>query len=320
METGSYLILDFGGTKLTAATIGPGENSWRARARRLSGPNPTAERDLALMFSQARDLLTGIRPMGVGVSFGGPVNFNEGLVHTSPHVPGWEEVPLQRLIEDEFGAPSLVENDGNAAALGELYYGAGRDVDSFLYITVSTGVGGGWILNRRPWRGAGQLAGEIGHTVVNPNGPLCLCGKRGCVERFASGPFIALDVRNKLRDEPEQGKLIRDLVHGNLEAIDGKTVAEAARRGDEVAHARLELAGWAVGRGIGNAANLINPQRFLLGGGITKSGPIFWEKVLEAAAETALPEVVIEIRLAELGDDAPLWGALKLAMGAAGAR
>ncbi|NEP42816.1 MAG: ROK family protein, partial [Okeania sp. SIO2H7] len=178
---------------------------------------------------------------------------------------------------------------------------------------ISTGVGGGWILNGKPWRGVEGMAGEIGHTVVDPAGPVCLCGKRGCVERLASGPYLARQVREWLEGDREKGKLLRELAGNNLEAIAPPLISEAAARGDEVAKEAIARAGWAVGVAIGNTANLINPQLFVLGGGVTKAGELFWETLRRVARETALPEVKFAIAPAKLGDEAPLWGAVALA-------
>ncbi|HEY9666811.1 MAG TPA: ROK family protein, partial [Coleofasciculaceae cyanobacterium] len=249
----------------------------------------------------------------IGVSFGGPVDFTTGTIKLSHHVPGWENLPLQQRLESEFGAPASVDNDANVAALGEHRFGAGRGYDSLMYITVSTGVGGGWILNGQPWRGSEGMAGEIGHTVADPNGPICLCGKRGCVERLASGPYIAQQVREWLQEQPNHGQVLRTLVNNNLDAITGQLVTQAAAQGDNLAAQALERAGWALGIAIGNTANLINPQRFILGGGVTKSGERLWNVLRRVARETALPEVNFEIIPATLGDDAPLWGAVALA-------
>lgn len=307
------LALDFGGTKLTAAAISPAANQWQAHRRAFSPPNADAKTDIKIMISLARDVLAGEQPTAIGVSFGGPVDFTTGTVRLSHHVPGWENIGLQLLLQSEFNAPSSVDNDANVAALGEHRFGAGRGMSSLFYITVSTGVGGGWILNGKPWRGAGGMAGEIGHTVVDPNGPICLCGKRGCVERLASGPYIAQQVNELLQIQPNQGKILRDLVNNNLKDITAKIISKAAAQGEDIAIKAIEKAAWALGIGIGNTANLINPQHFILGGGVTKSGERFWEVVRRVARETALPEVDFEIVSAAFGDDAPLWGAVALA-------
>jgi glucokinase len=251
------------------------------------------------MIEMGRELLGGERPSAVGISFGGPVDYQSGVVRLSHHVPGWENVPLQQRFEQVFQSPVRVDNDANMAALGEWHFGAGRGVADMLYVTVSTGVGGGWILNGRPYRGANGMAGEIGHTVVDPHGPLCLCGKRGCVERLASGPYMAQDVA-----------AARGLAAGG---VTGKLVAEWAKLGEETAVAILERGAWGLGLGIGNAANLLNPSRVVLGGGVTKSGERWWQLVRQTAQAIALPEVQFDILPAALGDDAPLWGAAALA-------
>ncbi|NMF65808.1 ROK family protein [Brasilonema octagenarum] len=338
------LALDFGGTKLAAATVHAGSKQWLGYERRLSPANANADTDLEIMRSVINSLLKGAKPEAIGVSFGGPVDATTGKVRLSHHVVGWENVPLRDLLEEEFGVPAYVDNDANVAALGEYRFGAGQGFDSLFYMTVSTGVGGGWILNGKPWRGAEGMAGEIGHMVVDPAGPVCLCGKRGCVERLASGPYMAQDVREVLRNvraacpedipprrasalggEPrllhlacqgrqdKRGEVLRELVGDNLELITGQIVSEAAAAGDNLAKEILYRASWALGVGIGNVANLINPQLFVLGGGVMKAGEDFWQVLRKVARETALPEVNFEIVSATLGDDAPLWGAVALA-------
>jgi glucokinase len=317
------LALDFGGTKLTAGLAASGERRWRAHQRVPSPPGSNAQSDLEIMMRLARDLLaTAKAPLAaVGVSFGGPVNAAQGLVLLSHHVPGWEKVPLREWLEQRLGVPAAVDNDANVAALGEHRFGAGQGCDSLMYITVSTGVGGGWILNGQPWRGADGMAGEIGHMVVDPDGPLCLCGKRGCVERLASGPYIAQRAREWLQAQPDRGHVLRNLAGGGpsfhsgqaSEAITAELVAQAADQGDDLAWEALKVAAWGLGVGIGNAANLMNPERFVLGGGVTKAGERFWEVVRRTAHETALPEVHFDVVPAALGDDAPLWGGIALA-------
>jgi glucokinase len=309
------LALDFGGTKLTAGLAASGERRWRDHQRVPSPPGSNAQSDLEIMMGLAQDMLATAQapPAAVGVSFGGLVDAAQGLVLLSHHVPGWERMPLREWLEERLGVPAAVDNDANVAALGEYRFGAGQGCDSLMYITVSTGVGGGWILNGQPWRGADGMAGEIGHVVVDPDGPLCLCGKRGCVERLASGPYIAQRARKWLQAQPGRGHLLRALAVDNLEAITAELVAQAAAEGDGLAWEALEVAAWGLGVGIGNAANLVNPERFVLGGGVTKAGERFWEVVRRTARQTALPEVHFDVVPAALDDDAPLWGAVALA-------
>ncbi|GAB4579496.1 MAG: ROK family protein [Anaerolineales bacterium] len=310
------LALDFGGTKLSAALLEQGQTTWRALRRAFSPPHPNAQHDLQTMLALARAMLGKTTPRAIGVSFGGPVEYRTGTVRLSHHVSGWENMPLKTILENEFNAPAQVDNDANVAALGEFRFGAGQGVPNMAYLTVSTGVGGGWMLNGQLWRGAEGMAGEIGHITIDPNGPLCLCGKRGCVERLASGPYLAADARNELlhtsHPDRELGGEVLRLANGDPAQITAKLLAEAAARGDEFGWKYLQRSAWALGVGIGNVANLINPQRFVLGGGVTKSGERYWAEIRRVARATALPEVHFEIVPAALGDDAPLWGAVAL--------
>lgn len=297
------LACDFGGTKLSAAVmetavLQQSSPVWHNHLRRLSPAEATAESDIKMMIEMGRELLAGKQPLAVGISFGGPVDYKTGIVRLSHHIPGWETVSLQERFSQEFNAPVRVDNDANAAALGEWRFGAGRGAADLLYVTVSTGVGGGWILDKRPYHGADSMAGEIGHTVVDPTGPQCLCGKRGCVERLASGPYMGQDVAALL-----------NLPSGS---VTGKMVAQMAEDGEKTAAAILERGARGLGVGIGNAVNLINPGRVLLGGGVTKSGASWWQWVRQSAQATALPEVQFKLLPAALGDDAPLWGAVEL--------
>jgi len=307
------LALDFGGTKHTVGVVNRDRSGAWAIKRVPAPPNADAAADCATVFDVAHKMLGLRNPAAIGVSFGGPVDYNTGTVRLSHHVPGWENRPLQAMLEDEFHAPARVDNDANVAALGEYRYGAGQGCASLMYITISTGVGGGWILNGDIWRGQDGMAGEIGHTVVDPAGPVCLCGKRGCVERLASGPYLAGHARALLEQDPAAGATLRGLAGGDPAAVDARLVAQAAAEGDPLAQGVLAEAAHALGMGIGNAANLVNPGRFVLGGGVTKSGEAWWQAVRAAARATALPEVLFDIVPAGLGDDAPLWGAVALA-------
>lgn len=312
-EEGLLLVLDFGGTKLSAAVAAVGERSWRAWRQVLSSPGADARYDLDTMVSLARDLLGGAGPAAIGVSFGGPVNAAEGVVLLSHHVPGWENVPLREQLVARFGVPAAVDNDANVAALGEWRFGAGQGCHSLLYVTVSTGIGGGWVLDRRIYHGADSLAGEIGHMTVQPGGPVCTCGRRGCLEAVAAGAAIARRARERLAAEPQAGEILRGLVGGDAGAITAKHVSQAAQAGDELAQQVLEEAARALGFGIGCAIALMNPERVVVGGGVAKSGERYFEAVAAAARANVLQGMRVDIVPAALGDDAPLWGAVALA-------
>lgn len=310
------LALDFGGTKLSAATVFTQElaaarPSWNNIRRVFSPPGADAAYDLQTMVSLGKELLGGERPVTVGVSFGGPADYASGLVHRSVHVPDWENVPLQALLQERFGVPVQLDNDANAGAFGEAKLGAGKDSPDLFYITISTGVGGGLILNGRPWRGHHGLAGEIGHVVVDPDGPLCPCGRRGCVERLASGPGMSQDAAQELHKAPQNGRILSELAGG--EPISGEIVARAAAAGDQIATSIVLRGARALGLGIGNIANLLDIPLFVLGGGVTRAGDLWWDALRGSARSTAMAGIDIEIVPASLGDDAPLWGAAFLA-------
>lgn len=320
MESRALLALDFGGTKHSAAIAAIGSREWQALQRVPSPPEPNVHTDMALMLGLARDLLAGRTLAAIGVSFGGPVNAATGTVLLSHHVPGWENVPLQDQLRSEFNVPVSVDNDANVAALGEWQFGAGQGCASLLYVTVSTGVGGGWVLDGRVFHGTDSMAGEIGHIVVQPDGPACVCGKRGCVEAIAAGPNLARRARERLAQGVEQelpplqaGHILRELVGGDLSAVTAVHVARAAQAGDLLACGVLDEAARALGLGLGTAITLMNPQRVVLGGGVTKSGERYWRTVRDTARATVLPGMTLDIVPAALDDDAPLWGAIALA-------
>lgn len=310
------LALDFGGSKHTVGVIqlplSEEKPTWIAHRVEKSPPNPNAQVDLEIILRIADQALAGKQPDAIGVSFGGPVDASKNQVLLSHHVPGWENFFLGDYLQQRYSCPVKVDNDANVAALGEYRFGAGRGCSSLLYITISTGVGGGWILDHKIWHGANRMAGEIGHMTVDPLGPLCLCGKRGCVERLASGPYLAQEARERLMKNPNLDSSLRRATTGNLVNITSTLIAQAAAEGDALARDIIRRGARAIGVAIGNAANLVNPERFILGGGVIKSGELFWNELRKAAQDTALPQVKIEIHPAALGDDSPLWGTVAL--------
>jgi glucokinase len=309
-RTDLILALDYGGTKLSAALIARGERAWRAIERVQSPPDHDAQYEQAAMRALARQVLGDQIPAAIGVSFGGPVDAARGRVILSHHIPGWEDTPLRDQLHAEFGAPVCIDNDANIAALGEYAFGAGRgEVTSpLLYVTVSTGVGGGFVIGGKIYNGADAMAGEIGHTICDPRGALCVCGRRGCVEAMACGPAIARAARERLASDPHAISRLRE-----LENLTAAEVARAANSGDEFAQSVLDDAARALGFGIGTAITLMNPARVVIGGGVTKSGERWWSVVRASARANTLPQMRVEIVPAALGDDAPLWGAVALA-------
>lgn len=310
------LALDFGGTKLTAATLRLGEPTWLARRRVFTHANADQAYEVQTMLGLARDLIrqAGQELAACGVSFGGPVDASRGQVRLSPHVLGWENVPLADWLGSALNVPVALDNDANAAAMGEFRFGAGRGCQNLLYVTVSTGIGGGWILGGRPYAGADGLAGEIGHMTVRPGGALCPCGQVGCLEAEAAGPAIARLARELLADRTgAAGQHLLDLVGGDPANITAQLISQAAAAGDDLSQTVLAKAAAQLGQGLRNALMLMNPDRVILGGGVTKAGERWWQIVRDTARSPAFPDISVDILPAAFGDDAPLWGAVALA-------
>lgn len=296
------LSLDFGGTKLAAGLVDL-EHGKLLAARRIPTP-PDAARSLAAMLELALGLLAGEhgQAVGAGVSFGGLVEKDGRTVLRSHHVSGWDGFPLAARLETELHLPARVANDADTAALGEYHFGAGQGVRSLLYLTVSTGIGAGIIQDGALCQGENGQAGEIGHMLLLPDGPLCPCGRRGCLEALASGRSIARQMRQKLAE------------NGSLEVIENITaqsVAEAAAAGNPLACSVWDAAMRWLGIGIANAANLLNPGRVVVGGGLSRAGALLFEPVQRVVAQIVL-DPTLQITPAALDDDSPLLGAAML--------
>lgn len=253
----------------------------------------------------------GLAALGLGAP--GPLNAAAGIIHLAPNL-GWRDVPIKRILEERLSVPVLLDNDANLAALGEYRYGAGRGEENMVYITVSTGVGGALILGGRLYRGSSDSAGEIGHMTVLPDGPLCGCGNRGCLEAVASGTAIAREARELVRKGGGQ-KVLQES-GGNPAGISAASVAAAAAAGDAGAAAIIDRAAGFLGVGIANVLNLLNPSLVLLGGGVMEIGRPVWEAVHREVRDRALEAARNRARLAPaaLGGRAGVMGAVALAL------
>jgi glucokinase len=299
----TVLALDIGGTKLAAAVI---DDAGRVLGRGR-GPSPTttdAEAFYEALIVCAAAALRGADTTpanldGIGVASGGPMIWPAGEV--SPlNIPAWRDFPLRKRLAEEFAAdPVLIHNDAVALAAGEHWRGAGAGAHNLLGITVSTGVGGGLILDDRLYHGTSGNAGHFGHMVVEPDGPPCACGGRGCVEAIASGPNA---VRHALAAgwRPPPGA-----------TADGVALATAATAGDPVATHHLAHAGRAVGVALASCATLLDLQVAAVVGGFSQSGPPFWQPLQQAFTTHAGLRHAAACRVVpgRLGGDAGLLGA-----------
>ncbi len=306
-----YGAIDLGGTNVRAIVAGlDGKISGddRRPSRASDGLDATIEALLASLGQACSETgveVGGLR--GLGVATPGWVDTERGVVPAAPQLIGWRDVPLVEMLQERLALTVLLENDANAAALGENAFGAGRGTRHMLYITVSTGVGAGIITDGRLYGGAKGSAGEIGHTIVDPSGPLCGCGNRGCLEALSSGTAIARRA-TEAADRGDSAALagIRER-EGRLGA---RLVADAAREGDAASIAIYEEAGRFLGIALANAVNLLSPEAIILGGGVMQAKDLFLPRAEETMRDLALGEPLKYMRLAEaeLGDRAGVMG------------
>jgi len=245
----------------------------------------------------------------IGIAAAGAIDINRGIVGDSPNIPHWHNIPLKDRLVEALGGPIFVLNDANAAALAEHRLGAGRGLNNVIYITVSTGIGGGMIIDGQLYQGTDGSAAEIGHMVIKIGGPLCKCGKRGCFEAMASGTAIARLAKARLR-RGEQSMML-GLVQGKVGDVTAQTVAAAARKGDALALAVVEESAAYLGIGVANLVNLMNPQMVIIGGGVSKMGEMLLRPTRRSMRANAIELPAKSVRLVRprLGVDAELTGA-----------
>lgn len=277
------LAIDIGGTKFSVAVF-EGE---RMIERRTQATNREGGRDWMLASIEAclHSLKSRHSVDRCGIGFGGPVDFARQRVIQSTHVVGWDDFDLAGHMTNLLGFVPVIDNDANTGALGEALYGAGRGYRPLFYMTLSTGIGGGIVTGaEQVYRGADSYAGEIGHLTVQPNGPDCLCGSRGCLERMCCGLWLERDY--------------------------GKPASELLRDPTFVRRYVVDLA-----RGLKAAIMLLNPARIVIGGGIAKAGAALFVPLGAELNQqiTAWSRARTDVVPAELGDDSVLWGAMALA-------
>jgi glucokinase len=310
------VAVDLGGTQIRAALCGIDGQIFR-RVARLTEAKEGPDAVIARIFEAITEAIGDVPVAdvaGIGVGAPGPLNPITGVVLEAPNLPGWCNVPLRTLVSERFARPTFLGNDANVAALAEYQYGAGRGIRDMIYLTLSTGIGSGIIVDGRMLLGAEGLAAEAGHMIILPNGPVCGCGAHGCLEALAAGPAIARDVVTKIKSG-KKSRVIK-LVDGDLNKVDAKVVNVAAQLGDKVAITAFRHAGTYLGIGIANLLRLFNPRMVVLGGSVTKAGPLLFDPMHEAIKANTLPFYWegLAITAAALGDDVGLLGAAALAV------
>jgi len=308
--------VDIGGTQIRAA-LGDGEGNIIHRVAHPTladqGPEPVIGRIKEAIRQAAGQHLGEVQ--AIGMASAGPLDPWEGVIIKAPNLPGWHHVPLKSIIEEEFGLPTYVGNDANLAALAEQRFGAGKGTQHLIYITHSTGIGGGIIVDGRMLLGSKGLGAEVGHIVLDIDGPRCGCGSIGCLEAMAAGPAIA---RNALQAiDAGQETIIPDLVDGDLSRISAKEVSEAAQQGDPLSIELIRQAGELLGIGLVSLIHLFNPEIVIIGGGVSKAGDLLFEPVRAAVRARCMDESYwrdTPIVPAALGDDVGLMGGIALVL------
>ena len=309
----SLVGVDLGGTQVRALVCdSEGEVLRRAATLTLAHEGYKAViRRIHETIVEAVGPLPWTEIAGIGVGAPGPLDPYAGVVVHAPNLPGWDRVPLRQIIADRFCLPVALGNDANLAALGEHRFGAGRGVADMVYMTISTGIGGGIISGGELCLGRGGYAGEIGHQTILVGGPLCGCGNHGCLEALAAGPAIGRMAREAA--EEGRGQALLDLAEGDVSRITARVVSQAIALGDPTAEEIIRRAGTYIGIGLANLANILNPELFVLGGGVTHVGPLLFDTIRETIQKAAMvASRDVRVERAALGDDVVLLGAVAL--------
>lgn len=321
MAQDSYFIgVDLGGTTLSAAVVdvASGHVLGRHRVPTLAkeGHEAVMARMADLIHEAVADAGLGrgesgsINASGVGIGAPGVLDLERGVTLFLPNLPGaWRNVPLKATIEAEVSLPVHLLNDVRSFTLGEKTFGAGRDVETMVGMAIGTGIGGGLVIEGRLQLGLGGTAGEVGHQVIDPYGPPCGCGSRGCLEAFASGPAITAMALKAIA----QGLTTRiaELVSYDLNQVTPEIICQAAREGDPIAQRIYQRAGFYIGIGVANLITIISPQMVVIGGGVAQAGDLLFDPIRRTAREHVhvTPFERVQIVPAELGTDAGLIGA-----------
>jgi glucokinase len=305
--------IDIGGTKIAAGVV---DEDGRVLARQRVA---TGGRDAERVEQTVADLILQLREEydieAVGIGAAGFVDEKRSRVNFAPNL-GWKDEPLRMAVEAIVGVPVVVENDANAAAWGEFRFGAGKDRDYMVTITVGTGIGAGIVLEGALYRGRWGAAAEMGHLNVDPGGRPCGCGNRGCWEQYASGNALVREARYLASERRGEAETLLDLGDGTPEGVHGVHITKAAREGDPVALAAFDFVSRWLGQGMADVTAILDPECFVIGGGVSEAGDVLLASTVRAFTESVsgrehrqLPKVVI----ARLGNSAGLVGAADLA-------
>ena len=311
-----YAGIDLGGTKilvLIADAHGSVTGDARVPTLATQGPESVIARIVDAVHAAAAEAgVETAQLLGAGVSAPGPIDTGEGVITDPPNLPGWHNVPLARILRERLGVPVVLENDANCGAVGEHMFGAGRGYRHLLFVTISTGIGGGIIIDNELYEGASGAAGEVGHLGVSVDGPACGAGHVGCLEAFASGTAIAARAREMIA----AGGLPRTArIAEHDPPLSAKSVQMAAEQGEAEAAAIIAGAGRYLGIGLASLINVFNPQAIVLGGGLTNMGDAILGPAVETARTRSFAQSFVDVRIVEgeLGERVAALGAIAVA-------
>ena len=318
--------VDLGGTNLRIAAV---DDTGRLMEKMTTGTQVARGRDHVIdeMTAAIREFsqkFSSDKLLGIGIGVPGIIDMETGMLRESPNLPGWHDYPVRDEIEKRLGTRVILENDANSAALGEKWLGAARDHDDMCMLTLGTGVGGGIVLDGRVWHGFKGMAAELGHITVEPNGPACGCGSRGCVEQFASATAVL-----RMAKEAISSGRAPELARAQSENAEfgSKIVYQMAIQGDRPAKEIYEKVGWALGIVVADLVNIFNLPMYVIGGGVASAWDTFAPTMLKEVAARSFvyaattPDAHVPpdrkktiITRALLSGDAGLYGAARLPM------
>jgi glucokinase len=305
--------VDLGGTQIRAGLFKESGELVERKAILTNadeGPTAVINRLKALIYEISEPVIqkSGKQSLiGIGIGCPGPLDVFKGIIKSPPNLPGWVDIPLKQYLEEEFQIPVYLNNDANAAVLGEYFFGSGKGNENLVYLTLSTGVGTGIIDNGQLLLGQNGSSAEVGHMSLNPKGPLCGCGNNGCFEAYLSGTGIVNRTKVRLEQNTNPSSL-REV------KLTTKEVFEASKKGDRLALEIVQETKDYLGVALVNVIHLYNPSMIIFGGGVSQVGAFLLEQPIQFAKERVMKPMAEQLvfGITELGDDVGLIGAASL--------
>ena len=315
-SAGLILAVDLGATSVDVALTTLGSEILAHKGEPTDvrfGPGPVLERVKALVAELLEEQGTGREEiLAVGLGLPGPVEQTTGLLTVPPIMPGWDRFPIREVLLREYAAPVFVDNDVNVMALGEHWGGVGRGVDDMIFVKIGTGIGSGIIIGGKPYRGPQGCAGDLGHVMVDPDGPTCACGNRGCLEAMAAAPAMVARAERCARDGRSE---VLAGIGGEGGELSARDIGEAARRGDACALDVIRRTGGLVGQTLASVVSVLNPSLIVIGGGVSHIGNALLAEIRSSVYRRSLPLATrnLPVVMSELDDVAGVVGASVMA-------